>query len=256
MLNLFYSYDRRIENAYIITVKGNEKSEGYSKRCQDSCREVGMPYKIWDAYDAVDKPLQEPVHLRNDDFMRMIKVKDHYLTKGELACALSHISLWAHCVKIDKPIVILEHDAVMVKPFLSHECYNGIVYLGGREWAQDNWEILPIPPHASEGPNYHFICRAHAYAIDPAVAKNLCAYALKMGACAPLDIMIRTDLFTIVHYGLFAYDLHMSKKYIGRGNELGFANNCPRYEVDHDDTTIKARPKDGRSTTRNDNLED
>ena len=68
--------------------------------------------------------------------MSMIKITDHYLTRGEVACALSHISLWAHCVKIDQPIVILEHDAVMVKAFTQHQSYNSIVYLGGSEWAE------------------------------------------------------------------------------------------------------------------------
>jgi hypothetical protein len=251
MLNLFYSYEREVDSAYIITVKNNLKSQEYSQRCQNSCREVNMPYKIWDAYDAIEKPIQEPDHLKNNNFMNMIKVTDHYLTKGEVACALSHISLWSHCVNIDKPIVILEHDSVMVKPYKNHDCYNGIVYLGGREWAENNWKICPIPPHASEGPNYHFICRAHAYAIDPVVAKNLCSYVLKMGICAPLDILIRADVFTIVHNGLYAYDKSMTREYVGKN-----ANGSPMYSIDLTDTTIKARPLEGRTTKRNDDLKD
>lgn len=250
MLNLFYSYKREVSDAYIITVKGHQKSEEYSKRCQDSCRQVGMSFKIWDAYDAIDKPIQEPAHLRNSSFMRMMKVTDHYLTRGEVACALSHISLWEHCINIDQPIVILEHDAVMVKKFERHDHFNSIVYLGGREWALDGWKVLPIPPHASEGPNYHFICRAHAYAIDPQIAKNLCAHVLRYGIVAPLDIMMRTDVFTITHQGLFAYDKHQ-KEYVGRDE-----SNMPKYKIDLSDTTIKARPTEGRSTKRNDNLKD
>jgi hypothetical protein len=78
--------------------------------------------------------------------------------------------------------------------------------------------------------NYHFICRAHAYAIDPAVAKNLLSHVLKFGICAPLDILIRADIFPIHQMGVFAYD------------------------VKDADTTILGRPKDGRSTKRNDDL--
>jgi len=51
-----------------------------------------------------------------------------------------------------------------------------------------------------------------------------------MGICAPLDIMIRADVFPIHQMGLFAYDLD-------------------------DETTILERPKTGRTTERNDYLE-
>lgn len=233
MIKLFRSNDINVDAAYIITLKNNANSEKYSKQCQQSCEKVGMPYKIWDAYDGINSPIIEPDHSKNSDVMSMIKITDHYLTRGEVACALSHISLWAHCAKIDKPIVILEHDTVMVQKFEQHQSYNTIVYLGGSEWAQQGWKIFPIPPHASEGPNYHFICRAHAYSIDPIMAKNLVSYVIKMGICAPLDIMLRADLFNITHQGLFAYDVMSDKT----------------------DTTIKARPFEGRTTKRNDKLE-
>lgn len=234
MLKLFRSNNTRIESAYIITVKGNENSEKYSARCQESCAKVGMPYQIWEAYDGT-KPgeIKTPLLFADDRLMSMIKITDHYLTRGEVACALSHISLWAHCAAIDKPIVILEHDSIMVEKFEEMTSYNTIVYLGGSEWVQQGWKIYPIPPHASEGPNYLFICRAHAYAIDPTMAKNLLSYVLKMGISAPLDIMLRADLFTITHQGVYAYDQMSDKK----------------------DTTIKERPLEGRTTERNDKLE-
>ena len=234
MLNLFRSNDINVESAYIITLKGNENSLKYSAQCQESCKRVGMPYKVWDAYNGLNNPIIVPEHSKDCSVMNMLKITDHYLTRGEVACALSHISLWVHCAKIDKPIVILEHDAVMVERFEQHQSYNSIVYLGGSEWAQQGWKIYPIPPHASEGPNYHFICRAHAYSIDPAMAKNLISHVIKMGICAPLDIMLRADLFNITHQGLYAYDVMSDKT----------------------DTTIKARPFDGRTTKRNDKLED
>lgn len=233
-LNLYYSYNNKVDKAYIITVKGHTHSERISARCQQSCDAVGMPYTVWDAYDGTGNSIVTPPGLVNDSVMRLLKITDHYLTRGEVACALSHISLWSHCAKIDRPIVILEHDSVMVKKFESHDSYNSIVYLGGAEWAKQNWGIYPIPPHASEGPNYHFICRAHAYSIDPQMAKNLLAHVIKMGICAPLDIMMRADIFNITHQGLFAYD-----------------DNVDAVK----DTTILARPVEGRTTKRNDRLE-
>ena len=233
-MKLFFSYDLNVESAYIIRVKGHEKSEYLAKRCADSCETVGMPYKYWDAYDGTGGEIVPPSH--HGQTMSLIKVTDHYLTRGELSCALSHISLWVKCIEQDKPLVILEHDAVMVAPYLKHDVFNSICYLGGNEQANQGWPVYPTPPHASEGPNYHFICRAHAYAIDPAVAKNMLSYVIKMGVCAPLDILIRADIFPIYQMGVFAYDVYE--------------------EVDKmKETTILGRPKEGRSTLRNDKLE-
>lgn len=225
----------QIESAYIITVKGDVNSEKYSLNCQKSCEAVGMPYKVWDAYNGIGTPgvITAPDHMKNDSFMNMLKITDHYLTRGEVACALSHISLWVHCALIDKPIVILEHDAYMIRKLEVKDSYNSIVYLGGQEWVNDNWKVYPIPPHASEGKNVLFICRAHAYCIDPVVAKNMLSYVLQHGICDPLDIMLKADIFNITHQGIYASDVVSS----------------------YNDTTILARPAEGRTTKRNEDLE-
>lgn len=230
MKSLFRSYEVEVDKAYIITVRGNATSELYSSRCQESCRTVGMDFEVWDAYDGTkDVPIVVPPRLEGCSFMSIIKVMDNYLTKAEVACALSHISLWLHCAKIDKPIVILEHDSVMLKSFKHFPGFNTIVYLGSIEWAEEGWPIMQVPLHGSDGPNKHFICRAHAYAIDPIVAKNMLSTVLKMGIYAPLDEMVAADLYNITHVGCIAYD-KPSK------------------------STMKARPREGRRLLKNDDL--
>lgn len=227
-MSLFCKYDMAVDKAYIIRVAGHTSSEEKAKRCADSCDAVGQSWEYWDAYNGLAESIIYPKH--HGQFVDLLKVTDHYMTRGEVACALSHISLWVKCAQQDKPLVILEHDSVMVKPYTHHTVYNSICYLGSNEQVNQGWQVMPTPPHASEGPNYHFICRAHAYAVDPAVAKNLLAHVLKFGVCAPLDILIRADVFPIHQMGVFAYD------------------------VKDADTTILGRPKDGRSTKRNDDL--
>lgn len=228
-MSLFCKYDMAVDKAYIIRVAGHTSSEEKAKRCADSCDAVGQSWEYWDAYNGLAESIIYPKH--HGQFVDLLKVTDHYMTRGEVACALSHISLWVKCVQQDKPLVILEHDSVMVKPYTHHAVYNSICYLGSNEQVNQGWQVMPTPPHASEGPNYHFICRAHAYALDPAVTKNLLAHVLKFGICASLDMLIRADVFPIHQMGVFAYD------------------------VKDADTTILGRPKDGRSTKRNDNLE-
>lgn len=230
MKSLYYQYDMNVAERYIIRVKGNANSERMATRCADSCRKINQSYKFWDAYDGTGGSIVLPEH--HNAVMDLIKVTDHYATRTEICTALSHISLWVQCARIDKPIVILEHDAIMLKPYDIHNVYNSIGYLGSLEQYKKGWPVLATPPHASEGPNYHFICRAHAYSIDPAVAKNLIAYAIKQGIYAPLDIMIRADIFSFHQMDLFAYD-----------------------ESEDHNTTILNRPKTGRTTERNDKLE-
>jgi len=228
--SLFLSYDVKVSGAYIIRLKGHELSESLAKRCADSCDKVGMKYQYWDAFDGTKDGINPPENL--NPFMRMVKISDHFLTRSEVACALSHISLWAKCVEDDMPLVVLEHDAIMVAPYREHTMYNSICYLGCKEQVKQNWRVAPTPPHGSMGPNYHFLLRAHSYSIDPAVAKNMLAHVLKYGINSSLDVMLRADIFPIHQIGVYAYD------------EGSFAN-----------TTILNRAETDRSTIRNDNLE-
>lgn len=230
MKSLYFKYDMNVNRAYIIKLKDNTTSERLAERCAVSCRKVNQNFEFWDAYDGTKGEIETPSH--HNAIIDLIKVTDHYATRSEVATALSHISLWAHCVRIDKPIVILEHDAIMLKPYTYHQVYNSIAFLGSKEQYEQGWQVMATPPHASEGPNYHFICRAHSYAIDPAVAKNMLAHVIKYGIFAPLDIMIRADIFPMHQTDLFAYD-----------------------KSETENTTILGRPKEGRSTTRNDKLE-
>lgn len=228
-MRLSFSYDMDVATAYIIRVAGLEASEKRSANCAESCDKVGQKWEYWDAYNGVGEKLE--VSLHHNVIMDCIKVTDHYLTRGEVACALSHISLWAKCVVDDKPLIVLEHDAVMVQPYTHHAVFNSICYLGGHEQVKQGWQVLPTPPHASEGHNYHFICRAHAYAIDPAIAKNMLAHVIKYGICTSLDMMLRADIFPIHQMGVYAYNDWVKE-----------------------DTTIKGRALEGRSTKRNDGL--
>jgi hypothetical protein len=200
--SLNYSYNQSVTKAYIIRIPNHEMSMQKAERAAESCELTGMDWEYWDAYDGVQNPIQPPAH--HGGVPAMVKVTDHYMTRGEVACALSHISLWQKCVLDDQPLVVLEHDSVIMQPYAHHAVFNSICYLGSNEQVNQGWQVLPTPPHASEGPNYHFICRAHAYAIDPAVAKNMLAHVLKYGISAPLDILLRADIFPIHQMGVYA----------------------------------------------------
>lgn len=206
MLRLDYGYDTSIESSYIITIKDHPVSESMSARCQRSLIQNKMPYKIWDAFDGTSGAIKSPDHSKNKDWLSWIKWLDKELSITEVSAALSHISLWAHCVSIDRPIIILEHDAIVVQQITHHPIIGTINYLGSIEQVKKGWPVLNTPPHATNGNNYHFICRAHAYGIDPWIAKNMLSHVIKFGICESLDIMLRSDIFPQVQMGLYAYD--------------------------------------------------
>jgi hypothetical protein len=201
---LDYSMNFDDVEAYIITLKNHPKSEQLSKRCQDSCVKAEQPFHVWDAFDGTSGEIFYPDHAKEQDHYRFLKVMNDRLTITEIATILSHYSLWAHCVKIDRPIVVLEHDSIMVNKYIWHDGWNQINYLGNYSQLQTGWPSFP--PHSAATKNYKFICRAHAYAVDPAVARQLVAHVIRFGLEAPADMLIRADLFPIVQTGFYAFD--------------------------------------------------
>ena len=226
-MNYYNHYGMDVEGTYIISILGNKISEQLTQQCLESCQKIGQPnVSIWPAFDATDslvkiqdhdlgKPIGEmgtikvPEMLRGQAFINFLRLRRSDLLMTQIACFLSHYSLWCMCLDKDKPIVILEHDAIMVKQYLRHNYYNNILYMGGIEQAEHGSlnSTDTIPPHASDQKGLdRFICRAHAYAIDPAIAKNLVAYSIHHGIITTADAIMRCDMFGIVQDGVYAYD--------------------------------------------------
>ena len=225
-MNYYNHFEMEVEGTYIISIEGNEVSQKLTQQCLESCQKIGQPnVKVFPAFDATDspvkiqkhdygKPIEEmgtikvPEFLKNQAFINFLRLRRSDLLMTQIACFLSHYSLWCMCLDKDQPIVILEHDAVMVKPYLRHSYLNNIVYLGGCEQIEGTLRSNDtIPPHATDQHGLdRFICRAHAYAIDPAIAKNLVAYSIHHGIITTADAIMRCDMFGIVRDGVYAYD--------------------------------------------------
>ena len=225
-MNYYNQHEMSIEGTYIISIQGNKVSEQLTQQCLASCEKVGQPnVNVFPAFDATGSKVKVQQHdlglpvgelgsikvpefLQGQAFLNFLRLKRCDLLMTQIACFLSHYSLWCMCLDKDMPIVILEHDAVMVKPFLRHNYLNNIVYLGGSEQIHGSLrDTDTIPPHASDQQGLdRFICRAHAYSIDPIMAKNLVSYAIHHGIITTADAMIRYDMFGIVQEGVYAYD--------------------------------------------------
>ena len=225
-MNYYNQHEMSIEGTYIISIQGNKVSEQLTQQCLASCEKVGQPnVNVFPAFDATGSKVKVQQHdlglpvgelgsikvpefLQGQAFLNFLRLKRCDLLMTQIACFLSHYSLWCMCLDKDMPIVILEHDAVMVKPFLRHNYLNNIVYLGGSEQINGSLrDTDTIPPHASDQQGLdRFICRAHAYSIAPIMAKNLVSYAIHHGIITTADAMMRYDMFGIVQNGVYAYD--------------------------------------------------
>lgn len=207
-MNFSFSDSREIESAYIIRLSENQISIDLSDRCMESCKNVNQQAKFWEGFDGTKHSLVVPDHLKNKDVFHWIKVHDNKITNSQLGCVLSHFSLWCHCLTIDKPIVILEHDAIMLKRLETFEFYNMVQFLGSIEQMRGAPQYI-IPPHGTAyDKKLRFIGRAHAYAVDPQVCKNLVSRFIQNGifVTTTADMFIRADIFPIIQHGMYAYD--------------------------------------------------
>ena len=201
-----FSWNVNVESAYIITIKDHPVSEAMSRRCAESCDRVGMPWKKWDAFDGTKGQISVPEHCKEKSWLKWIKVVNCALAKTEICNVLSHVALWAHCVEIDQPIVILEHDAIMIEKVLEHPAINAILYLGSIEQVKNDMYSNPIPIMGQLNENYRFILRTHAYSVDPIMARRLLSNLLMNGLTTSIDVYIRSDIFTQIQMGVRAFD--------------------------------------------------
>ena len=112
----------------VITMTDNEVSLGAFTKLQDSSYRVGNDFRpeifeatiAENAEDHLSKLLLEwnyPWEGVVTDLKTGLK-KSAYPTQNRLnriACAISHYRLWAVCVKTDKPMLIMEHDAIFIQ---------------------------------------------------------------------------------------------------------------------------------------------
>jgi hypothetical protein len=200
------NYNSNVESAYIIRIKNHKTSEKLAKRCYNSCKLLDMPVQCWDAVDGTSGTIIIPNNIKNQSYIKWPKVYNKLLSNSAIATFLSHYSLWCHCIEIDKPIVILEDDVIVVKKFEHHKYNKAIVYLGNLE--NNN----PTVYYGLGEQTQWFIRRLHAYSIDPLVARQLVSQVITQGITCPCDQFIRYDYYTIIQEDIYAYDKETSEE--------------------------------------------
>ena len=219
---------RPVNKTFVIALENDATSRTHLTRCLASLDRLGMDYNVFWGYDGTDrKSIKTPEHLKNKDYMRWIRSVDHGVGVTELACALSHMAVWAECITLNEPIVILEHDAVMLAPYKMFSYRNCLEYLGNivelknikEQLKLDNVEEISKELHSKnmtvrpklQSPiidvinyNYVYPMGLHAYAIDPDIARRLFAWVMTEGVVNPVDTILQIGQFEVIQQGVYA----------------------------------------------------
>jgi GR25 family glycosyltransferase involved in LPS biosynthesis len=207
--------------AYIITVKGNEISTKGAKNCLNSFSKVKNDFPI-EIFDAVTADMAQTVMFGNglkwtypwegkQTCLASGLIKSAYATANKdnrIACAMSHWLLWKECVKKDKPILILEHDALFIKKV----DYKAIL--------KSNYDIIGINSPASatrRAHQFHDIVQSKAAWIQP--VPDIDEFNIPQGLAGNSAYIIKPTgaknlLNTVKKYGVWPNDAIMCKQLI------------------------------------------
>lgn len=96
----------KIDRALIIRRLQVPLSMEYAEVCAQSCKSYDLPYEFIDAVEFLEcKEAFKSVGVKKDK---------HYNNRmGNCCCHSSHIKCWKRIIEIDKPCIILEHDAIV-----------------------------------------------------------------------------------------------------------------------------------------------
>lgn len=100
---------------FVITVKGHKTSEAYANFIKPRWRALGFKPQTFDAI--TPDTLPDYLHftpIQSNKYSRHGFFKDH--TPTEKAIWYSHTELWIKCMKLNEPIIVLEHDTVPIAP--------------------------------------------------------------------------------------------------------------------------------------------
>ncbi|WP_415893140.1 glycosyltransferase family 25 protein [Neptuniibacter sp. PT8_73] len=85
------------------------------ERIANILNNVELEYEIFEAINGHKGLPAELVNLPDDNFRKVFKSRP--LSNGERGCYASHYLLWKKCIELNKPIVILEDDAIPLEGF-------------------------------------------------------------------------------------------------------------------------------------------
>jgi GR25 family glycosyltransferase involved in LPS biosynthesis len=170
--------------SFVIRKPNDKMSEQFADGCIASAKQFGIIVEKFDGvYDNHDAILNEK------GIKCYPKMKEDKKTKGFKGCFLSHYMLWERCLELNEPIMIFEHDALMIRPLpdnilelFTHHCIlDHAIHLKNYEEtiAYDGSLVVKEYPHIVNEPlgyskiNHTHVRGSHATMVKPLGAKTI-----------------------------------------------------------------------------------
>lgn len=190
----------------IIRIKGEEFSESLANDCLRTCKQYGYNAKLFDAYYGKVADIQY-TQLKLKPFKGL---KEGKQTQGAKGCLLSHLHLWNRCLQKNKPIVVLEHDALFIRHIpvealkpKKYDLVNFDIHSRTKddytEFCEyfDDTTIYRLPGGGNkkryDHHNVNHIKGSHGYVIHPEGANKLVRFIEEFG-WLPVDLLINPML--------------------------------------------------------------
>jgi hypothetical protein len=199
--------------AFVITLKDNESSVRLSNKCLESLEENGYDGEAFDAHCGQEsseylasynvKPISNPevpyFHLYNQ----------WTSVTGTIGCFASHFNLWLKSMTLNESIIIMEHDAKILRPWdnfhwkdILHLDWEGSIRRRNMRGLYDSYDrvmsdsVFRMGFSPGEAAGVISMNCNYAYAIKPHAAKILVNEAVTNGWFAA-DRFIREPLVLI-----------------------------------------------------------
>lgn len=174
-------------DAFVITIYDIEESVQCAERCIRSAEKFGVKAKKFKAITPESNPIDiaETHQIPTQGFKEVYSRFDRCLS-----AFLSHYILWNACIDRNEPIIIFEHDAVVVNnlPLFVHNLK--VMNLGKPSYGGS---ITPMKLGRNPLTSKRYFPGAHAYMLSPAGARQLVLQA-KVNA-APTDVFLHLENF-------------------------------------------------------------
>ena len=184
---------------YVITMIGEGLSENLAQECIESAKKFGIQAKIFPATwgKDIDK------HFVEQDlkiYKKGQKKKD--INPGLKGCLLSHYRLWKKCIESQEPMMIFEHDNIVLRdiPQKLLNTFEDVLHLDFASRQVTDYEDFtetyngddvkqwcPQIPRLSGHELYNktHIKGSHAYIIKPLGATKMVDWVWNVGALSP-----------------------------------------------------------------------
>lgn len=218
--------------AKIITLKNNNLSEKVAKDCIEQAAKFGIEVEYFEAVNG----------LNADQHLQFLNIKPKKkIRAGALGCALSHISLWKHCVNDNQPYLILEHDGYFIKPLpldilnmfddvlKLDNCnpYNEDYEINIEQNSHEDLKIIDIDKELSGAAGY-YSRGAYGYIIKPHAAAAILNW-IKTNGFIKADHQLGCDICTVSTVNKSLIRLHPF--YLGKVKSLSTTNFLELWET-------------------------